>query len=59
MLVHVNVEFVSRMGLLNKMYVKPTLECTRGVTKLWEDCVCPKGELEKWHKLGCLMGECA
>ncbi len=38
------------------MYVKPILKCTRG----WQNCdVCPKGELEKWHKLGCLMGECA
>ncbi len=31
----------------------------KGVTKLWEECVCPNWELEKWHKLGCLMGECA
>jgi hypothetical protein len=31
----------------------------KGVTKLWEDCVCPKGELEKWHKMVCFMGECA
>jgi hypothetical protein len=28
------------------------------VTKLWEDCVCPKGEFEEWHKLACLMGDC-
>jgi hypothetical protein len=30
-----------------------------GVTKLWEDYVCPKGDFEKWHKLDYLMGECA
>jgi hypothetical protein len=28
----------------------------KGVTKLWEDCVCPKGQFEEWHKLDCLMG---
>lgn len=31
----------------------------KGVTKLWEDCACPKGDFEEWHKLDCLMGECA
>jgi ferredoxin-like protein FixX len=30
----------------------------QGVTKLWEDRVCPKGDFEKWHKLDYLMGEC-
>jgi hypothetical protein len=29
------------------------------VTKLWEDCVCLKKEFEEWHKLDCLMGDCA
>jgi hypothetical protein len=31
----------------------------KGVTKLWEDCVYPNGEVEGWHKWDCLMGECA
>jgi hypothetical protein len=30
----------------------------KGVTKLWEECVCPKEEMEDWHKLDCPMGEC-
>ncbi len=29
----------------------------KGVTKLWEECVCTKGEFEEWHKLACLMGD--
>jgi hypothetical protein len=29
-----------------------------GVIKLWEDCVCPKGDFEKWHKLDCFMWKC-
>jgi hypothetical protein len=29
------------------------------ITLLWESCVCPKGELDVWHKLECLMGECS
>ena len=28
------------------------------ITLMWESCVCPKGELDVWHKLECLMGEC-
>jgi hypothetical protein len=28
------------------------------ITMMWESCVCPKGELDVWHKLDCLMGEC-
>ncbi len=28
-----------------------------GVTMLWEECVCPKSELQEWHKLECLMGD--
>lgn len=28
------------------------------ITLMWEACVCPKGELEVWHKLDCLMGDC-
>jgi hypothetical protein len=30
----------------------------KGVMKLWEECVRPKGEFEEWHKLDCLMEEC-
>ncbi len=30
----------------------------KGVTKVWEDCVCPKGNFEEWHKVNCLMGKC-
>jgi hypothetical protein len=30
----------------------------KGVTGLWEECVCPKREFEEWHRLDCLMGEC-
>ncbi len=30
----------------------------QGVTKLWENCVCPKGDFEKCHKLDYFMGEC-
>jgi len=30
MIVHVNVESIGKVGLLNKTYVKPILECTRG-----------------------------
>ncbi len=29
-----------------------------GVTRLWEECVCPKGEFKEWHRLNFLMGEC-
>jgi hypothetical protein len=29
----------------------------KGVTKVWEDCVYPKGDFEEWHKVNCLMGE--
>jgi hypothetical protein len=28
----------------------------KGITHLWEDVVCPKGELEEWHKCKCLFG---
>ena len=28
------------------------------ITLMWESCVCPKGELDVWHKLECVMGEC-
>jgi hypothetical protein len=28
------------------------------LTLLWMECVCPKQELDKWHKLACLMGTC-
>jgi hypothetical protein len=28
------------------------------MTLLWMECVCPKGELDQWHNLACLMGEC-
>jgi len=31
----------------------------KGVTWLWEKCVCPKGEFEEQHGLDCFMGECA
>jgi hypothetical protein len=31
----------------------------KSMTLLWESCVCPKGELDVWHKLECLMGECS
>ncbi len=34
--------------------MQPIPKCTKG----WEDCVCPKGDFEKWHKVNCLMGEC-
>jgi hypothetical protein len=30
----------------------------KGIVHLWEDLVCPKGELEKWHKRKCLFGNC-
>jgi hypothetical protein len=30
----------------------------KGVTKLWEECVCPKEEMQEWHQLDCLMGKC-
>ena len=30
-----------------------------GVTKFWEQIVCPKGESEEFHKLECLMGSCS
>lgn len=29
------------------------------LTSVWEACVCPKGELDKFHKLCCLMGQCS
>lgn len=29
-----------------------------GVTKLWEQVVCPKGESDEFHKHDCLMGTC-
>lgn len=28
----------------------------KGITHLWMDVVCPKGELEKWHSHKCLFG---
>lgn len=28
------------------------------LTLLWLACVCPKGELDKWHNLECVMGRC-
>jgi hypothetical protein len=31
----------------------------KSMTLTWESCVCPKGELDVWHKLECLMGECS
>ena len=30
----------------------------KGITKLWESCVCPKGENDMFHKFKCLMGQC-
>jgi len=30
----------------------------KGVTNLWENCECSRGEFEEWHKLECLMGDC-
>jgi hypothetical protein len=30
----------------------------KGITQLWEDCVCKKGELKEWHKCACFLGEC-
>jgi hypothetical protein len=30
-----------------------------GVTKFWEQIVCPKGEADEFHKLDCLMGSCS
>jgi hypothetical protein len=30
----------------------------KGGDKIVGKFVCPKGELEEWHKLGCFMGEC-
>lgn len=29
------------------------------MTLMWESCVCPKGEFEKYHRLECLMGACS
>ncbi len=29
----------------------------KGITQLQHDCVCGKGELEKWHRCECLLGE--
>lgn len=26
---------------------------------LWEECVCPKGEYDQWHRLECVMGTCS
>jgi hypothetical protein len=28
------------------------------ITSVWESCVCRKGELDVWHKLDCLIGDC-
>jgi hypothetical protein len=28
------------------------------ISVLWEECVCPKGEFDQWHKLECVMGTC-
>lgn len=25
---------------------------------MWEECICSKKELQEWHKLICMMGEC-
>jgi hypothetical protein len=30
----------------------------KGITALWQDCVCVKPELEEWHKQECLLSEC-
>ena len=30
----------------------------KGITKLWLQVVCPKLEIEEWHKYSCLMGNC-
>jgi hypothetical protein len=30
----------------------------KGITKLWQDCVCEKSNLEEWHKQECFLGEC-
>jgi len=29
-----------------------------GLTQLWEAIVCAKGELDEWHDVKCLYGEC-
>jgi hypothetical protein len=29
-----------------------------GITKLWEEVVCPKGLFNEWHQKECLLGEC-
>jgi hypothetical protein len=39
---------------MNTRFMQPIPKCTKG----WEDCVCPKGDFEEWHKVNCLMGEC-
>lgn len=29
------------------------------ITSMWEACLCPKGEYDRWHRLECLMGDCS
>jgi hypothetical protein len=29
-----------------------------GITHMWENIVCQKGEFMQWHKCECLLGEC-
>jgi hypothetical protein len=30
----------------------------KGITKLWQEVVCPKLETKEWYKYDCLMGQC-
>jgi len=57
MLVHQYVVYGQGEIMEHDIYVTHT-KVYKGVTKLWEKCVCPKGEFEEWHKLDCLMWEC-
>ncbi len=35
-------------GVIN--YYKAKSATYKGVTSIWESCVCPKGEFDEWHK---------
>lgn len=51
-------------SVCNKVFDQDSMTCQahveayKGVTMLWEECLCPKLAFEEWHKLDCLMGSC-
>ncbi len=62
--VHTTNECGCECSVCNRVLDQDSMTCQahvkayKGLTMLWEECLCSKLEFEEWYKLDCFMGSC-